>query len=201
MVVVSSIGNVSFPSDSAEDEIGGVAARAQTDHARSWSALNEQFRQGMLPQPPLDGRYAGALVALQVTPLLTPLLRKLTSAWMPWKGKTFNGSQFTGDNIFTHDSYLLARMLNPLYQGFYEDTQTTYRAFGFRTYVAPGLQDAHMKVLKIDYDLPPNPRLTIRRVLDELVQVGEGSYLGKAHLHWWWGNWQQVAFFTLRRAQ
>jgi hypothetical protein len=55
------------------------------------------------------------------------------------------------------------------------------------------------EVLKIDYDLDSNPRLSIRRVLDELVQVAPGEYLGKAHLRWWWGAWQTVAFFTLRK--
>jgi hypothetical protein len=34
--------------------------------------------------------------------------------------------------------------------------------------------------------------------LDELVQVEEGFYLGKAHLKWWWGKWQMVAYFSLR---
>jgi hypothetical protein len=34
-------------------------------------------------------------------------------------------------------------------------------------------------------------------VLDELVQVADGYYLGKAHVKWWWGLWQQVAYFTL----
>jgi hypothetical protein len=52
-------------------------------------------------------------------------------------------------------------------------------------------------VLKIDYDLAENPGLSIRRVLDELVQVDDGFYLGKAHLKWWWGRWQLVAYFTL----
>jgi hypothetical protein len=54
-------------------------------------------------------------------------------------------------------------------------------------------------VLKIDYDRPGNPRLSIRRVLDELVQLDGGLYLGKAHLKWWWGRWQMVAYFTLAR--
>jgi hypothetical protein len=53
-------------------------------------------------------------------------------------------------------------------------------------------------VLKIDYDLPENPRLSIRRVLDELVQLSPNLYLGQALLPWWWGSWQRVAFFTLR---
>ena len=56
--------------------------------------------------------------------------------------------------------------------------------------------------LKIDYDLPENPSLTVRRVLDELIQLDEGLYLGKAHVRWWWSSrnsWQTVAFFSLRK--
>ena len=41
--------------------------------------------------------------------------------------------------------------------------------------------------------------LTVRRVLDELVQVQEDLFLGKAHLHWWSGSWQTVAYFTVAR--
>jgi hypothetical protein len=58
------------------------------------------------------------------------------------------------------------------------------RGFTFRTYAAPGLADPDRTVLKIDYDLAGNPSLTIQRVLDELVQISENLYLGKAHVHW-----------------
>jgi hypothetical protein len=77
------------------------------------------------------------------------------------------------------------------------DSSKTYRAFAFRTYVAPGLVDSDRSVLKIDYHLKENPSLTVRRVLDELVQIDDDLFLGKAHLHWWWGAWQTVACFTL----
>jgi hypothetical protein len=55
-------------------------------------------------------------------------------------------------------------------------------------------------VLKIDYDLEENPSLTVRRVLDELVQLSDDLYLGKAHVRWWWrpkDSWQTVAYFML----
>ena len=35
--------------------------------------------------------------------------------------------------------------------------------------------------------------------LDELVQVDTSLYLGKAHLNWWWGKWQLVAYFSLSK--
>ncbi len=121
----------------------------------------------------------------------------VAAIWMPWQGKTFDAAHSRGDNIFQRNSLPLARVITPFYRGFIDDGPTTYRAFTFRTYVAPGKTDSAQQVLKIDYDLASNPRLTIRRVLDELVQLADALYLGKAHFKWWWGRWQLVAYFTL----
>jgi hypothetical protein len=121
---------------------------------------------------------------------------------MPWLGKTFDASRRRGDNIFTQDSYLLARLFNPFYGGFRTDKPGTYRGFAFRTYMAPGLTDPDRQVLKIDYDLKDNLALTVRRVLDELVQVEDNLYLGKAHVRRWLrpaDGWSTVAYFTLTR--
>jgi len=174
------------------------------DQAHGLAALNSLFRSGSVPEPSLHGRYAGELIALDLAPGLTQFFQALLSTWMPWRGKTFNASQQIGDNIFTKDSYPLARFFNPFYRGFVEDGPDTYRGFAFHTYVAPGLVDPDRSVLKIDYNLQENPSLTVRRVLDELVQLEDHLYLGKAHVRWWWrraersGGWQTVAYFTLR---
>lgn len=170
---------------------------ARTDRKRGLAALDDLFRGGTLPASPLDGRYRGELTALHIAPGFTQLFDWITASWMPWLGKTFDAGTQSGENIFRRDSYPLARFFNPLYRGFKLDGADTYRGFAFRTYAAPGLMDPDRTVLKIDYDLDENPPLTVRRVLDELVQVDRGTYLGKAHLHWWWGSWQTVAYFVL----
>jgi hypothetical protein len=162
-----------------------------------WSALNELFRSGRAPEAALNGRYRGQLIALNIAPGLTQLGEWLSGLWLPWQGKTFDAAQASGDNIFTNDSRLLGSLFFPLYRRYLTDTADTYRAFAFRTYMAPGKSDPDRPVLKIDYDLPGNPRLNVRRVLDELVQLDDSFYLGKAHLHWWWGHWQLVAYFSL----
>jgi hypothetical protein len=169
----------------------------RVNRAQGFTALNDLFRAGTVPEPALNGRYAGELIALDLAPVLTPFFQWLASTWMPWRGKAFNISQQRGDNILSKDSYPLARLFNPLYRGFISDRPGTYRGFAFRTYIAPGLFDRDRNVLKIDYNLKENPALTVRRVLDELVQLDEGLYLGKAHVRWWWGGWQTVAFFSL----
>jgi hypothetical protein len=172
---------------------------AKRNRAEGLSSLNQMFRTGTPPEPPLDGPYPGELVALDIAPGLTQLAHTIANAWMPWKGKTFDPDRQHGDNIFTRDSKWIARLFNPLYRGFVNDSPETYRAFTFRTYTAPGLADPDRIVFKIDYNLEGNPPLTVRRVLDELVQLADGLYLGKAHIYWWWSRWQTVAYFMLYR--
>lgn len=174
-------------------------ALVRVNRAQGLAALNNLFRAGTAPGSALNGRYAGRLVAIDITPGLTQLFQLLLNTWMPWLGKTFNASNQRGDNIFTKDSYFLARLFNPLYRDFTADESGTYRGFAFHTYIAPGLVDQDRTVLKIDYNLKENPLLTVRRVLDELVQIDDNLFLGKAHVHWWWGGWQTVAYFSLVR--
>ena len=190
--------------DSMETQIGISELRAaqrlfRQDHKQGWDALDHLFRSGIPPEPMLNGRYAGELVGFNIAPGLTHLFQWLANRWMPWAGKTFNATQQSGDNIFTRDSYPLARLFNPFYRGFAPEGRETYRCFTFHTYLAPGLADADRTVLKIDYDLDGNPAPTIRRILDELVQLDLNLYLGKAHVHWWWGDWQTIVYFMLSK--
>jgi hypothetical protein len=191
--------NVNVNTQSSISELDAAERLVRQNRRRGWAALNDLFRGGALPESSLDGRYRGKLVGLDIAPGFTQLFNGITSSWMPWLGKTFDAAKQTGENIFRRDSYPLARFFNPFYRGFTLEGTDTYRGFAFRTYTAPGLMDPDRTVLKIDYDLAENPSLTVRRVLDELVQVDRDTYLGKAHLCWWWGSWQTVAFFVLTR--
>jgi len=191
--------------DKTEDDTNMTHLRAaqillKHNHAQGLTELDKLFRNGKIPEPPLNGRYSGELIALDIAPGLTEFFQWLTNAWMPWLGKTFDASHQSGDNIFAQDSYPVARFFNPFYRGFVTKEQATYQGFVFRTYIVPGFADPDRQVLKIDYDLKENPSLTVRRVLDELVQLDENSYLGKAYVHWWWGRWQTIAFFMLTKA-
>jgi hypothetical protein len=178
-------------------DIVAASVSAKRDRTKLRAALDDLFRAGKPPTHPLGGRYSGSLVLVDIAPGLTHLVETIASLWLPWQGKTFDALRTSGDNIFTRDSLPLAWLFNPLYRGITEDGPNMYRAFTFITYVAPGLFDPDRQVFKIDYDLPDNPPLTIRRVLDEIVQLKDGVYLGKAHIKWWWGRWQTVAYFAL----
>ncbi|MDQ3940892.1 MAG: hypothetical protein M3238_06055, partial [Actinomycetota bacterium] len=71
-------------------------------------------------------------------------------------------------------------------------------AFPFRTRVAPGELEPEVPVLKIDYNFEANPNLLIRRILDELVQIDDGIYLGKVLLRRQ-GAFKSIGFFSLER--
>ncbi len=183
----------------AAAEIRWAQLSMSRDRRTAWAALNQIFRSGAPPNPPLDGRYAGELIAVRILPGVTEIAEWIYASWRPWRGKWFSATEQYGINLLPRRSRTFVHLLAPFYRGGYEDGRESYRAFAFRTYVAPGRVDADREVLKLDYDIPGNPFLTVRRVLDELVQVGENFYLGKAHVKWWWGQWQVVAYFTLSK--
>lgn len=187
-----------LPTATGSHALAAARELADKDRVAGMAALNHLFRQGVAPSPALSGRYRGSLLALDIAPGFTRLTQAITARWLPWQGKTFDAERQSGDNIFTRDSLRLAHIYWPGYGAYQDDGPATYRAFRFRTYIAAGLADPDRQVLKIDYSLPENPGATIRHVLDELVQVDDATYLGKAHMRWWWGKWQLVAFFALQ---
>jgi len=166
-------------------------------HAEGIDVLGDLFRTGHAPDKPLDGRYTGGLVALNIEPGITQLAEAITNMWLPWKGKCFDAATQTGINVFDRDSFALAHLIWPSYHDYQEDTPSTYRAFKFRTYTGKGMFDSDHDVLKLDYDSPDNPGKDVRRVLDEVIELPSGEYLGQAHLHFYWGEWKTVAFFAL----
>lgn len=97
-----------------------------------------------------------------------------------WKGKSFDQVERRVVNVF--------------------DSGGTRRdQFRFRTYIRAGLQDPEIEVLKIDYDIPENPRW-LRRVLDEVVEVGDGKLLGKVHARLVPGLPFTLGYFRLEKA-
>ena len=174
-----------------------AAQLVKHDRKAGLARLNALFAQGAAPNPALNGRYQGALLTTSVNPFLDAVTKTLFGWWMPWKGKTLNTATQSGDNIFTNDGLWLSKIVFAGYKGYITDEPGRSRALAFRTYIGEGKDDPGLQVLKIDYDLEVNPSFVVRDVLDELVQVSEGYYLGKALLHWR-GRWRCAAFFTLQ---
>jgi hypothetical protein len=117
---------------------------------------------------------------------------------MPWKGKTFRPSSAEGRNIFTNASRPLVRVVWPRYRDFRPIAPGRYTTFRFVTHTGPSRLFPELSVLRIDYDIPDDPAFIIRRVLDELVEVGPGLFLGQALLRVR-GQWKRAAWFSLEQ--
>ena len=155
------------------------------------------FRGGSAPDPALDGMFDGRLVATSIWAPVDGFGRWVAKHWMPWLGKSFDSSSMSGVNVLSRSARGPMRVLWP---GYVPERELADRieAFPFRTRIAPGELDPETDVLKIDYDFEANPDLILRRILDELVEVDDGLYLGKI-LFRRSGKWMPIGFFTLER--
>jgi hypothetical protein len=180
--------------------LAGMRARRRPDEALT--TLNMMFRLGKPPKEPLSGPYDGILVTPSLWRPADRALAALTSAWMPWVGKRFDAEAERGDNLLRPSARRVSRVLWPGYRP-QEGPDGLLAAFEFRTYTAPGKVDPDRETLKIDYDSEENPGLLIRDILDELVELVPGAYLGKVLLRRGDADaprWVLAAYFALRPA-
>jgi hypothetical protein len=168
------------------------------DRSRALAEMNAVFRGGRLPTVPLDGRTNGQMIAVDMGPGITPMVEGLLTNHMPWCGKTFNAANATGENLLYTSFLPVARVFFPLYRGYRPEGAGRMTAFPFRTYAGAGLKDPDRQVLKIDYGNPSNPFL-MRRILDELVQVDDNYYFGKAYFKLSASTSHLVFYFALQR--
>lgn len=181
------------------DSIRAAEQLLRTRRKDGLAALDALFRAGTVPSPPPDGPYHGELVALDVAPIVTQLVEWLTSFLMPWKGKFLIAAESRGDNIFSAKWRAVLGLMFPFYKGNRDYGNDAFRAFIFDTSIAQGKVDTDRQVFRIDYNRPDNPAQSIRRIIDEIVEVRDGVYLGKVHFRWWWGTWQMIGYFALRK--
>ena len=173
-----------------------LQAAARKDAAAAEIQLDELFRTGTVPHG-LDGPTDGILIMTTTNAVLDPAVRALTSMWMPWQGKRFDAQTSTGDNRMTTSSSVAGKLLWPLYR--MKDAQDGKLAFNFKTYEDEGKDDPGLRVMVIDYaDVEDNPRLVIRSIRDELVEIVPGAYLGKVLFRTPRGNYDKIGFFALR---
>jgi hypothetical protein len=157
------------------------ANRPRTLAGKTPAELEGLFARGVPPEPPLDGRYDGALLHLTLG---------------PGGDLLFGAVAATGENVFDMSAYRAGERLTPAgFRAWWPEDVSSYRALRFRTAVTSGRLDPGVEVLRIDYDLPENPPL-LRRIVDELVAVQAGVYLGQAILRRGNGG-RRLAWFTL----
>jgi hypothetical protein len=169
-----------------------IADRPRTLAGRSSGELEGLFARGRIPDPPPAGRMRGSLLHLT----LGPAGAILGPAAAIWLGKRFDAEHATGENVFDSRVHRLGRLLTPsAYRASWPEDSRSYRALAFATSAGPGALDPGVEVMRIDYDLPGNAPV-FRRVLDELVEVEPGVYLGQALLRRRGGH-SRLAWFAL----
>jgi hypothetical protein len=165
--------------------------------AHDTDALDELFELGT-PSYGLDGQTEGILVTFTMHPIPDRIIHTITGAWMPWLGKRFNAVANSGDNVLASSARWPAKLLWPLYRT--KPSDRGRAAFDFETAIEPSKSKSNIEALKIDYGpVDSNPRLIIRRIRDELVELVPGAHLGKM-------LWRQdaepypcLAYFALRQ--
>jgi hypothetical protein len=189
--------NAELARRAAWNQIRLAGARAGSRPAEAHDTLNRIFRLGIPPDPPLEGPTRGIMVTPTVSRPADLALRALASVWLPWTGKRFDSAAHTGENLLLPSARWPARVLWPSYR--LEPLDDGFAAFRFRTHASRGTIDPDRETLKIDYDSAENPKLLIRDILDELVQVVRGAYLGKVLLRR--GDaWRLIGYFALEPA-
>ena len=154
-----------------------LSERAHADRSGALDELQALFLCGR-PAQGISGQTEGILVTWTMHPLADRLIGSITDAWMPWLGKKFDSASHTGLNTLTSSARWPAKILWPLYST--RDAELGRSAFDFNTYVEAGRLDTSIDVLVIDYEgVESNPRLLIRSIRDELVEIVPGANLGK----------------------
>jgi hypothetical protein len=182
--------------EAAARQVHAAQDRLDRDRHAAIEILERLFRLGTVPEP--DGRYEGEVLGFSTGLLSDPFFEWLTRIYLPWLGKTFEAASQSGDNIFVDNAWSKAtgKLGWPDYRMHSDDDPTgTIRVFPFQSYVAPGIEDPDVKVLKIDYRDFKNP-LPVRRIIDELVALPGGYCLGKVHMRGL-RQMRRVAFFGL----
>ena len=173
-----------------------LGREARRDRSGAAARLNELFRLGV-PPAGIDGRTEGIFVTPLIAPRVDAIVRAVSSAWMPWLGKRFDAAAGRGDNVLRSSARLPSKLLWPLYS--MGDADGDAAAFEFETGIEPGRVDPDRQVLKIDYSaIERNPRLTIRPIRDELVEIVPGANLGKILLRSRGGGHRLIGYFALR---
>jgi hypothetical protein len=182
--------------DAAWGWINELSTLAKHDAKSADAELNQLFRMGT-PARGLDGPTEGILVMTTTNRALDVAVRTVTGLWMPWQGKRFDLDAGSGDNRLTRSTGLVSKLLWPLYS--MRDAESGKLAFDFKTYVEAGKDDPDVQVMVIDYaNVESNPRLVIRSIRDELVELVAGVYLGKILFNTTGDNYSKIGYFALR---
>ena len=109
-------------------------------------------------------------------------------------GQALRRRNAKGDNLLAKSAKWPAKLLWPLYGT--KDAGDNLIAFDFTTRVEKGAVDPDLDVLVIDYaPVESNPRVIIKSIRDELVEVVPGTHLGK--MLWRSGPYEDATYSLL----
>jgi hypothetical protein len=171
-------------------------AELPVDRAVGLAGLETCFREGG-PVGSLEGEKRGRLHTTTIGYGLDPVFGGLARLWMPWKGKTFDAERKEGSNLFASSWRVPRRLIWPGYDVERPAGPGRISTFRFSTWSGESAVIPGLEVLKIDYDLPESPRFMIRTILDEVVRIDDGLYLGQALMRWR-GAFGRAAWFSLQ---
>lgn len=171
---------VSDPQGAREEAwnwIEELGRKAQSDRESALNELQEIFLEGK-PAQGINGQTEGILVTWTMHPMVDKVIGTVTNSWMPWLGKKFYPEENRGENTLTKSARFPSKLVWPLYST--SDSPLGRTAFDFTTYIEAGVLDPSVDVLVIDYEsVESNPRLLIRSIRDELIEIVPGANLGK----------------------
>jgi hypothetical protein len=173
-----------------------AVASLPVDRPSALGQLETCFAAGG-PVERLDGPARGRVITTTFGFGLDRVLMGMGSLWMPWKGKVVDAEAKEGRNIFATSFRVPMRVMWPGYRDERSAPAGRFTTFRFTTWTGQSTLDPDVGVFKVDYDLPDSPFL-VRDILDELVAVDDGLYLGQALLRWR-GRYRRVAWFQLER--
>jgi hypothetical protein len=169
---------------------------AEQDRGDAAERLAELFACGQASAG-IDGPTDGILVAPLIHPIPDRILRYLAATRMPWLGKRFNVLEARGDNLLTNGARWPIKLIWPLYSTHRGDRARV--AFDFETRVEAGGVEPSVDVLVIDYaPIDRNPRLVIRSIRDELVEIVDGAHLGRILWRQGEDRYTNIGYFALR---
>lgn len=175
------------------ERVSALDARAEPER------LAELFAAGRPPSTPdgaCEGRVLGLFGSLAMTGVDVAVRAGRLLGGIGWTGKTFDVDAGTGYNRLTTTSLIPMSCAMPGYRFVRRGGELT--GFRFDHHVGASIRDPDVEVVSLVYEDPAyrNP-LVLPRTRDELVELVDGVWLGRALLRTD-DRWDIVAYFVLR---
>lgn len=164
-----------------------------------YAALNELediFREGAVPESLLDGRFSGQFITTTYQPSIDVLVRFGINKVILWKGSSFDIETGCGDNVIASSMGWLIKLLVGRNRCIEDRVSRRTHALGFEMSFGTSLHYPDQEVLIADYCTDENSTF-ISRVLNEIVEIGDGYFLGRVMMRQKPCRWVCRAYMTL----